>query len=63
MIEFAPSEYAIFQGANDIFGISGCSINQARELMNDLPGILPKPLYKHQAQRLAKNFDKIFCES
>ncbi|NEQ74329.1 MAG: hypothetical protein F6K23_15555 [Okeania sp. SIO2C9] len=49
MIESAPSEYAIFQGANEIVGISGCSINQARELMNNLPGILPKALYKHQA--------------
>ncbi len=63
MIESAPSEYAIFQGANEIVGISGCSINQARELMNNLPGILPKPLYKHQAQRLVRTLKKTFVKA
>ncbi|GGA25092.1 hypothetical protein [Okeania sp. KiyG1] len=63
MIETAPSEYAIFQGANEIAGISGCSINQARELMNNLPGILPKPLYKHQTQRLVITLKKALVKT
>ncbi|MDY7005766.1 MAG: NAD-binding protein [Cyanobacteriota bacterium] len=63
MIESAPSEYAIFQGANEIIGISGCSVNEARELMNNLPGILPKPLYKHQAQRLVRTLKKSFVKA
>ncbi|MGK7920571.1 MAG: hypothetical protein AB4080_11260 [Trichodesmium sp.] len=63
MIESAPSEYAIFQGANEIIGIAGCSINEARELMNNLPGILPKLLYKHQAQRLVRNLKKAFVKA
>ena len=63
MIEAAPSEYAIFQGANEVAGISGCSMNQAREFMNNLPGILPKLLYKHQAQRLVRTLKKAFVRA
>ncbi|MGD1703391.1 NAD-binding protein [Dapis sp. BLCC M229] len=63
MIESAPSEYAIFQGANEIVGIAGCSMLTARELMNNLPGILPKSLYKHQAQRLVRTLNKTFVQA
>ncbi|NES03414.1 MAG: hypothetical protein F6K22_11505 [Okeania sp. SIO2F4] len=63
MIESAPSEYAIFQGANEIVGIAGCSMLTARELMNNLPGILPKRLYKHQAQRLVRTLKKVFVKA
>ncbi len=63
MIESTPSEYAIFQGANEIIGITGCSMLTARELMNNLPGILPKPLYKHQAQRLVITLKKAFVKA
>ncbi|MEC4880542.1 MAG: NAD-binding protein [Scytonema sp. PMC 1070.18] len=48
----AFTEEAQFEGANVIVRISGCSLHTARHLMNNLPGTLPLPLYKHQAQRL-----------
>ncbi|UZQ53162.1 NAD-binding protein [Trichothermofontia sichuanensis B231] len=34
--------------------IAGCRINEAIALMQHSPGTLPLPLYRHQAQRLAK---------
>ncbi|MGK7920572.1 MAG: hypothetical protein AB4080_11265 [Trichodesmium sp.] len=35
----------------------------ARELMNNLPGILPKLLYKHQAQRLVRTLKKALVKA
>lgn len=58
-IEKALSSYAAFEGANTIARISGCEISTARELMNNLPGTLRSPLYKHQAQRLVRELNKI----
>ncbi|NEQ34811.1 MAG: hypothetical protein F6K40_00185 [Okeania sp. SIO3I5] len=63
MVETAQSQYAIFQGANEISGIAGCSMLTARELMNNLPGKLPKKLYKHQAQRLVRTFKKALVKA
>jgi Trk K+ transport system NAD-binding subunit len=57
-IDKALSKDALFDGATTIARISGCSINVARDRMNQLPGILPVPLYKHQAQRLARELGK-----
>lgn len=34
--------------------ITGCPINEAIALMQHIPGTLPLPLYRHQAQRLVK---------
>jgi len=34
--------------------IAGCRINEAIALMQHIPGTLPLPLYRHQAQRLVK---------
>ncbi len=34
--------------------IAGCPINEAIALMQHIPGTLPLPLYRHQAQRLVK---------
>ncbi|MBC6432428.1 hypothetical protein FM036_17365 [Nostoc sp. HG1] len=39
--------------------ITGCSLGTARQWMNNLPGVLPIPLYKHQAQRLVRELTKI----
>ena len=58
-IEKALTRDAIFDGANEIALISGCSIGTARELMNHLPGLLRRPLYKHQAQRLVRDLNKV----
>jgi len=54
----ALSKDAIFEGATAIARISGCSINLARDIMNQCPAILPVPLYKHQAQRLIRELGK-----
>jgi Trk K+ transport system NAD-binding subunit len=57
-IERALSQDAVFDGANAIARISDCSIQLARELMNELPAVLPIPLYHHQALRLARELRK-----
>ncbi|MGF1491252.1 MAG: potassium channel family protein [Microcoleaceae cyanobacterium] len=53
-VEQALTSDAAFEGANLIVRVSGCSLNIARNLMNDLPADLPFLLYKHQAFRLVK---------
>ena len=53
-IEKALTRDAIDDGADEIALISGCSIGTARELMNHLPRMLRRPLYKHQAQHLVR---------
>jgi Trk K+ transport system NAD-binding subunit len=58
-VERATTPEAIFEGANTISRISGCSLSTARELMNHLPGILISPLYQHQGQRLVRALSKI----
>lgn len=58
-IEKALVQDAIFDGANEISIISGCSIGTARKLMDNLPGQLPKPLYKQQALRLVRRLTKL----
>jgi hypothetical protein len=58
-VETAPTSDAVFEGANVIARISGCALNIARELMNNLPATLPTLLYQHQAQRLVRSLSKI----
>lgn len=58
-IEKALTSDAIFDGANAISIISGCSIGTARQLMKNLPGKLPLGLYKQQAQRLVFKLSKL----
>lgn len=62
-VERALSSEAIFEGANAIARITGCSLGQARELMNHLPGTLPIMLYKHQAQRLIRELNKLLVKA
>lgn len=57
--EKALTQDAVFEGANEIALISGCSISTARELMNHLPGTLKRSLYQHQAQRLVQRPSKV----
>ncbi|MCA1992589.1 MAG: NAD-binding protein, partial [Coleofasciculus sp. S288] len=57
-VEKALTQEAIFEGANAIARISGCSLTTARTLMHNLPGTLRSPLYKHQAQRLVRELRK-----
>ena len=53
-IERALISDAIFEGANAIARITGCSLTLARKTMNNLPQILPVWLYPNQAHRLIK---------
>ncbi|MGB0561400.1 MAG: potassium channel family protein [Spirulinaceae cyanobacterium] len=45
---------AQFEGANILSRITGCSLQTARQLMQDLPVTLPQPLHQRQAQRLVR---------
>jgi hypothetical protein len=58
-VELAMTAESTFEGANIIARISGCSLQVARELMDNLPGILSTPLYQHQAQRLVYSLEKV----
>ena len=58
-IEKIINQDFIFDGANTISRISGCSLQQARELLNDLPNTLITPLYRPQAQRLLRALKKM----
>jgi hypothetical protein len=57
-VEKALTPEAVFEGANAIARISGCNLSTARTLMHNLPSRLQVPLYKHQAQRLARSLNK-----
>ena len=57
-VETALTTDAIFEGANAIARVTGCSLTLARETMNNLPQTLPILLYQHQAQRLVGELKK-----
>lgn len=57
-IERALSSDSVFDGANAIARVSDCSIQFARDVMNQLPARFPHPLYQHQAQRLVRELAK-----
>ena len=57
-VDKALTQVAIFEGANAIARVSGCSLGTARRLMNNLPNTLRLPLYKQQAQRLVRKLSK-----
>lgn len=58
-VEKVLAQDAIFDGANEISIISGCNIGIARELMHNLPGLLPVALYKQQALLLVRRLSKL----
>jgi len=58
-IEKALTRNAIADGAEEIALITGCSFTTARQSMNNLPRVLPTPLYKHQAQHLVRKLTKL----
>ncbi|GAB4542033.1 MAG: potassium channel protein [Pleurocapsa sp.] len=62
-IERALTSDAIFDGANAIARITGCSLTLARETMNNLPQTLEVKLYQHQAHRLIKELKKTLVVS
>ena len=58
VIETAITGEARFDGANQIAKISNFPLDKARELIDNLPQILPLPLYKLQAQHLIRVLQK-----
>ena len=52
---------SVFEGARAISRVSGCDIKIATALMNNLPGVIPMPIYKHQALRLVRELSKVQC--
>ncbi|MGB7445107.1 MAG: NAD-binding protein [Coleofasciculaceae cyanobacterium] len=57
-VEKVLTQEARFEGANTISRISGCTLKEARQLMNNLPRMTPIPLYQQQAQRLVRELAK-----
>lgn len=45
---------ALFDGAAEIARVSGYRLGEARDLVTQLPTTLPRPMYRHQALRLAR---------
>jgi Trk K+ transport system NAD-binding subunit len=58
-VEQAQAQDAIFDGERVITRVTGCTINEANQLMKQLPQPLPMPLYLHQAQRLVRELRKV----
>ncbi len=58
-LEKAMASDAMFDGSTTIARVTGCSMAQARQVMNQLPTTLPILLYKHQAQRLVRELGKV----
>jgi Trk K+ transport system NAD-binding subunit len=58
VIEQPLSDNAQFSGANAIHRISNCGMPVAWGVINQLPAVLPVPLYKHQALRLIRELGK-----
>lgn len=57
-LEAARHSSASFTGGNLVARVAGCSLGEARELMEHLPATLRSPLYRHQAQRLVRELLK-----
>nr|WP_278003494.1 NAD-binding protein [Nodosilinea sp. TSF1-S3] len=53
-LEKAFTTDALFDGAAEIARVAGYRLGTAREFMARLPGVLPLPLYRHQALRLSR---------
>ena len=62
-LQKAATTDAVFEGANVLSRISGCSLSLARRLMKRLPTRLSVPLYYHQGQKLVRELSKLRVES
>ena len=58
-VEAAWTPDAAFNGATEIARTAGCPLSMARELMANLPGMLPYPLYYPQALRLVRRLRRL----
>ncbi|MFE4105341.1 NAD-binding protein [Almyronema epifaneia] len=53
-VEGAINQDARFDGAAEMARVSGCDLSLARHFMEQLPGVFPQALYRHQALRLVR---------
>ncbi|AFZ50144.1 NAD-binding protein [Dactylococcopsis salina] len=58
-LESARTDEALFEAGNTLVRVTGCSLNEAREIMNHLPTTAPFLMYHHQAKRLIRELKKI----
>ncbi len=54
---------ALFEGGNILVRITGCSLHEGRDMMSDLPQLIPIKLYYHQAHRLIRELKKVRVEA
>ncbi len=62
-IEEARSPQSIQEGAGMITAISGCGLSVAQTLLDNLPGLVAVPLYKHQAFPLVRKLKRVHVKS
>ncbi|NEQ44972.1 MAG: potassium transporter [Leptolyngbya sp. SIOISBB] len=55
----ATATDAIFEGGTEITRMTGCPLDEARALMDNLPAVLPHKLYLHQAMRLVRRLKRL----
>ncbi|MCS7291570.1 MAG: NAD-binding protein [Gloeomargarita sp. SKYBB_i_bin120] len=58
-VEKALSREALFYGGNVIAQVTGFDLKRCRDVMEQLPCLLPEPIYRHQAQRLVRELAKV----
>ncbi|MEM6399285.1 MAG: NAD-binding protein [Cyanobacteria bacterium P01_D01_bin.116] len=58
-VKQAPLQDAIFKATSTIAFMSGCNREKVQKLMNNLPGTLDFPIYKHQGQLLLRKLRKL----
>lgn len=62
-VNATATQSTVFEGIRIITRITNCSLGTATEVMNQLPAVVPIPLYKHQALRLIRELSKIQTQS
>jgi hypothetical protein len=50
---------ALFEGGTEISRVTGCSLNEAHQIMTQLPAVFPHRLYLHQALRLVRRLGRL----
>jgi Trk K+ transport system NAD-binding subunit len=58
LVEKSLSADAAFAGGNLIAQIVGCELSVARQVMEQLPAFIPRPLYRHQARHLIRQLGR-----
>ncbi len=59
IVKQAPNQEFLLEAGNVLTRISGCSLEAARNLMQNLPGKMPLHLYDLQAQRLRTELSRL----